>query len=100
MTRVQLVRELDARALKEGSSEGIVPGVGGVAIQRFTYSAGRKAGKHRRYYFLNGAQTSRTKLVRKARALDAKDGLQELLQKCLRESAIEELRMRREATHG
>lgn len=100
MNRVQLIRELDARALKEGSSEGIVPGVGGVAIQRFTYSAGKKAGRHRLHRFLNGAETSRAKLVRKARALDAKDGLQVLLQKCLRESAIEELRMKRGALRG
>ena len=100
MTRVQLIRELEARALNDGSAEGIVSGVGGVAIQTFTYAAGKKAGKKRRYHFLNGAQTTRAQLVRKARALDAKDGLQELLRKCLRESAIEELRMKREATHG
>ena len=100
MTRVQLMRELNARAWKEGAAEGIVPGVGGVAITKFTCTVGKQAGKSRRYYFLNGAESTRKALVRKARALDAKDGLQALLAKCCHESALDELREKREALRG
>lgn len=96
MTRVQLIRELDARAWSEGKANGIVPDMGAVAILKHTDSKGRS----RRYYGCVGEKVTRKELIHRARKLDAKDGLQALLAKCLRESAIEELRMRREASHG
>ena len=96
MDRVKTLRELDARAWKEGKADGIVPDIGAVAVVKFTASAGRS----RRYYGLNGKKATAAALYRKARALDARDGLQVLLAKCCRESAIEELRAKREALHG
>ena len=100
MDRVKTLRELDARAWKEGKADGIVPDLGAVAIVKFTCSAGASAGKSRRYYGLNGKKATAAALYRRARALDARDGLQVLLAKCCRESAVEELRAKREALHG
>lgn len=89
MNRIEQLRELDARAWSEGRASGIVPDLGGVAIEKFTAKYGKRAGQSRRYYALSGNVITRKELLRRARRLDAKEGLENLLAKCLREGQAE-----------